>query len=130
MADDGSVILSDYANDHWTVSTVRTPVDGAHPVSGNRKGGFDQNANGGCTFYVSGVDRLTTGRHEIAQYIFGIPFSGADNLWESFQTKVSSFVNSHSGNASVDNTIKERPNYQSLRDYFDGRITLQQLKAA
>jgi hypothetical protein len=130
MVDDGSVIVSDYASNYWTVSTIRTPLDGAHPVSGNRKWGYNLNADGSYTYYVTGVDRLTTGRHEIAQYIFGIPFSGADELWESFQSKVSSFVNTHSGSASIGGSIKERPNYAALRDYFDGKITLAQLKAA
>ncbi|MCC8408250.1 hypothetical protein LJ707_04865 [Mucilaginibacter sp. UR6-1] len=129
MADNGSVIVSDVASNHWTVSTLRTPMDGAHPVSGNRSWGFDVKNDGTYTFYVTGADRLTTGRHEIAQYLFGIPFDGADNLWSSFQTKVTNFVNSSNGSASVGNSIKERPQYQMVRDYFDGKITLQQLKA-
>lgn len=112
------------------MSTIRTPIDGAHPVSGNRKWGYELNSNGGYTFYVTvATRRLTTGRHELLEYILGVPFSQADLLWESYQSKVSAFVNSNSGSASIGNSIKERPDYQRLRDYFEGKITLEQLKA-
>lgn len=129
MTDDGSIMVTDYGNDHWTVATLRTPVDGAHPVSGNRQWGYNTNANGSYTFYVTGVDRLTTSRQEITQYLTGIPFDKADELWESFQVKTSNFINGHSGIASVGSQTKERPNYTSVKAYFDGAITLDQLKA-
>ncbi|WP_202406120.1 hypothetical protein [Hufsiella ginkgonis] len=130
MADDGSVITVESDASHWTVATIKTPVDGAHPVSGNRSWGFTANPNGGYTFYVTGVDRLTTGRHEFAQYLGGIPFAGADALWTSYQNKVAQFVNSHGGTATVGNAVKERPNYNLVKNYLDGKMTLQQLKAA
>ena len=131
MDDNGSVIVSDFAPNYWTVSTLRTPIDDTHPVSGNRQWGYEFGTNGnfsGYTFYVTGVDRLTTGMHELTQYIFDIPFTKADRLWESYQAKVSNFVNNHSGSATIGIQIKERPDYESLKDYLSGKITLQQLK--
>ncbi len=129
-SDHGSVIVSDFAPNYWTVSTIRTPIDGAHPVSGNRQWGFESLSNGTLNFYIKGADRLTTGRHEIFQYVTGIPFAQADQLWESYQQKVSAFVNLNGGKAVVGGTLKERPNYDMLKAYFDGTITLEQLKAA
>ena len=129
MDDNGSVILSDHAPDHWTVSTIRTPMDGNHPVTGNRSWGYKANPNGSFTFYVTGADRLTAPAHQIAQALFGIPFSGADKLWMSFQNKLSDFINAHQGNANVGSVTTERPDYAALKDYFDGKITIEQLKA-
>ena len=72
--DNGSVIVSSNLPNQWTVSTLRTPLDGAHPVSGNRTWGYDQRSDGSYVFYVSGADRLTTDGRELFQYITGIPF--------------------------------------------------------
>jgi len=126
--DNGSVIVSSYSSQQWTVSTINTPIDGTHPVSGNRQWGFEY-ANGVYTFYVTGVDRLTTGRHELAQYIFGIPFNKADALWEGYQQNLATFVNSHSGLAYVGSAMKERPDFDALWQYFTNQISLEQLKA-
>lgn len=129
MADNGSVVVTDKATDHWTVSTIRTPIDGVHPVSGNRSWGFVKTGLTSYNFYVSGTDRLTTAYHSLFQTISGVPFDKADALWTSFQSKVNAFVNSHNGSSTVGTQIKERPDYLALKDYFEGKITLEQLKA-
>ena len=128
MADDGSVIVSDYGWKEWRVTTLRTSIDGIHPVSGNRSWGWDYGTPGTYKFYVTGADRLTSSAGNLFQKITGVPFTEADKLWESYQEKVAAFVNSHSGIATVGIKIKERPKYKDLKDYFDGKITLQQLK--
>jgi hypothetical protein len=64
IADNGSVIVTDYNANHWTVSTIRTPLDGHHPVSGNRMWGYSEDANG-YHFFVTGADRLTTPGHDL-----------------------------------------------------------------
>lgn len=59
----------------------------------------------------------------------GVPFNKADELWTSYQKKLSAFVNSNDGTATIGATTKERPNYADVRDYLDGKISLEQLKA-
>ena len=53
----GSVIVSDYASDHWTFSTIHDPQYDNHPVSGNREFGFEVTGDG-YLFYTRGVDRV------------------------------------------------------------------------
>lgn len=128
MSDNGSVVVSESTSDHWTVTTLRAPLDAAHPVSGNRSWGYVVNPNGTYTFYVTGADRLTTEAHDLIQSLSGLAFNKADALWESYQKKITDFVNGNSGSASVGAMIKERPDYKYLKDYLDGKITLEQLK--
>jgi hypothetical protein len=126
--DNGSVIVTDYNENHWTVSTIRTPYDAQHPVSGNRTWGYSQDENG-FHFFVTGADRLTTPIHDIANIIFNIPFSKADELWIGFQNNLTAFINANQGLAAVGSKITERPNYNAIKNYFDGKITIEQLKA-
>jgi len=128
MADHGSVIVTENTENHWTVSTVRTPLDAQHPVSGNRSWGYSYD-NTGYHFYVTGADRLTSPVHDLFNSLTGIPFAKADDLWTSYQNKLSAFINANQGLASIGTSIKERPNFASLKDYFDGKITIEQLKA-
>lgn len=75
-----------------------------------------------------GTDRISTDFASVFQLLTGVPFDKSDELWTSFQQKVSKFINDNGGSANAGNQIKERPDYQALKDYFDGKITLQQLK--
>ncbi len=65
----------------------------------------------------------------MAQTLLNIPFDKADALWMSYQTKVASFVNTHSGLANIGSIVRERPNYAAIKDYLDGKISLNELKA-
>ena len=57
---DGSVVTSSYGSNQWTFTTVWTPADFYHPVSGHRTFGVVDNGNGYATFYTRGVDRIST----------------------------------------------------------------------
>src|SRR5262249_6332040 len=57
--DDGSVLLGSASPQRWIFSTVWTPDDEWHPVSGNREFGYVEDADGGYTFYTRGADRLS-----------------------------------------------------------------------
>lgn len=68
MIQGGSVILSDYQNSYlpsnyqshnFIFSTLVTPLDGFHPVSGNRKFGIYTDISGGFTFFTMGLDRIS-----------------------------------------------------------------------
>ncbi len=125
---DGSVVVDDDTNDHWTVSTIKSTLDGMHPVTGNRRWGYDTNTDGSYTFYVTGADRITNPFGQLAQTIFNAPFGGADDLWKSYQRNVASFVNHNSGVATTLPPKTFRPDYSAIKQYLDGTITLTQLK--
>lgn len=131
--DNGSVIVSKYSSTGWTFTTIYDPKYGTHPVSGNRDFGYTQNANGSYTFYTRGVDRLTefTGTifHNATEFFHNksYPFSQADALWESFQQKITNFVNTHQGQAQIVPAETERPKWQHIKDVIDGKKPLSSL---
>lgn len=123
----GSVITSYSAPDQWIFTTIKEPWNGNHPVSGNRTFGYTANPNGSYTFYVRGVDRLTDIWMSMAQSGFVKPFDKADGLWGSFQNGLASFVNTHSGSASVVPPTKYRPNWSDLQAVMKGEKPLSTL---
>ena len=113
--DDGTVITSDYNGGTWIFTTVWTPNDGQHPVSGNREFGFSHNSDGSYTFFTRGVDRITTQLNATAQYLTGAVFNGGDKLWKSFQSKLASYVNSNGGSAKVVEPTINRVDWDMVR---------------
>jgi len=79
--------------------TLNAPFSGNHPVSGTRQFGYELNNDGTYNFFVRGVDRFDSNLIENISYILtgGNPFFGADDLWESFQTKLNNFINNNNG---------------------------------
>jgi hypothetical protein len=95
--DDGSVVCSSFRPDRWVFSTLWTPNDFGHPVSGNRAFGYVQNEDGSYTYYTRGADRPTTIMDSAAaQQVF----AGADALWISLQEGIVTYVNSNGGVAT------------------------------
>jgi len=64
----GSVVTTAYYSNRWTFSTVRTPEDMTHPVSGNREFGAVDNGNGTATFYTKATDRISTDLNRILDF--------------------------------------------------------------
>lgn len=127
--DNGSVITSYSSTDKWTFTTIHEPMYGDHPVSGNRDFGYITNDNGSYTFYIRGVDRLTSwdvNAAQVAPEYFkegtGIPFSQADALWTSFQNGIGNFVQTHGGSATVNSKQTYRPNWDLINDWINGKI--------
>ncbi len=113
--DDGSVVVSDFAPDHWTFSTIWTVMDMAHPVSGNRQFGYTASEGGGYVFYARGADR-TTGLLDLAA--MSVVYSSAHNLWLSFQSAVEAFVNANGGSATVGSATSIRTPWPPIKaDY-------------
>lgn len=119
--DNATVITSFSSTDKWTFTTINEPKYGEHPVSGNRDFGYNDNGDGSYTFYTRGVDRLTSWDGELLRLLGNVPFNSADNLWISFQNKVSQFVNTHSGVSTTPNPEKYRPNWDLIKDVLDGK---------
>lgn len=135
---DGTVIESGYNQDpsdlYWIYTTMKSPLDGQHPVSGNRKFGiFPDAANGGYELYIMGVDRTTDNFTTFMNNYFKVVFSNADAWWISIITGAKNYINSHDGNAE----FYTDPNggFINRRVLWDGpmgqflrkEITLQQL---
>lgn len=117
LGNSGSVIVSDYASNYWTFSTIHDPLNGDHPVSGNRQFGFEPSGNG-YIFYIKGTDRID---QRFAEWLGSVtrppvPFLAADALWQSWQSKFSSFINNSGGHASIKPPITNRPDWNKVLD--------------
>jgi hypothetical protein len=132
LPDDGSVICSQHEGCCWIFSTLTAPLwpytqDGTHPVSGNRQFGIKPLSNGNYEFFIKGVDRFfvpvdftNPNRNlsiKLVAYIMEkIAFSGADDLWNSVQEEVLSFINQNGGSASKGATYKKRPKFFNIKN--------------
>jgi hypothetical protein len=140
MAFNGSIIVSQYSATsgkvQMAVKTVRTPLDGEHPVSGTRMWGISPDGTGGYNFYTSGADRVT-GIIETVLNTWGdrLPliesgFEKADRLWTSLQDKMVAFIINNGGYAekySQPNFIL-RPQWDDVDLYLKKQIPLDELK--
>lgn len=128
-ADNGTVICSGFGSQAWIFTTVKSPWDGEHPVSGNRLFGYFIDTNGDMIIYTRGVDRFTTKiSNNALQYTaesFG--YSEAKKMWQTMQQKLSSFVNSNSGNSSIIPGVGYTPNYIFVKDYLKNKKPLNSL---
>jgi len=139
MANDGSVIISDYQNStapaaerhYFKFSTIETPLDNDHPVAGNREFGIyeDPSKRGEYIFYISAVDRAWDPTFDFVFKFFGA-FKKGDELWENVQINIAEFINRGFGIAEFDpsKNITRRPNWEDVQDYLLGKITYQELK--
>jgi phosphatidylserine/phosphatidylglycerophosphate/cardiolipin synthase-like enzyme/subtilisin family serine protease len=109
--DDGSVACSETGPDHWTFSTIWTPRDHYHPVSGNRMFGFTTEGNT-AIFFTRGADRPAGLLDDLAQ---GEVFGQAHKLWTSLQLRLAAFVNASGGSASAGTPFSERHDWSAAK---------------
>jgi hypothetical protein len=96
--EDGSVVVSSFRPDRWIFSTLWTPSDQGHPVSGNRAFGYFLNEDGSYTFYTQGADR-TTGLLDFMAAEAKQVFEAADQVWLSLQDGIVDYVKNNQGEA-------------------------------
>lgn len=136
LINDGTVVESAYHRSssgapykaRFTYSTISSPMDYNHPVSGNREFGIMANPNNdGYTFYTMGVDRTT-------DWIFswgnatGLGFDSADALWSNVQQKMVNYINNNGGQAYIQPPVKARPKWNQVERYLRGEISFTLLK--
>ena len=109
--DDAAVLATSVTATSWIFSTISSPDDGEHPVSGIRMFAILDNGDGTFTFYTKGADVLTGWLDEQ----LGDPdaFIEADKLWESFRDKLIEFIEEHGGQASKES--KQWNQYQLVK---------------
>ena len=113
--DDGSVICGESAADHWTFSTIWTPLDMGHPVSGNRWFGFVPGPKGTYVFGTRGADRATA---MIDHALSDIIFASAHALWMSLQQGLVNLVTSVGGTATIGAALSDRYDWPAMRSTY------------
>jgi hypothetical protein len=139
MPNNGTVIESNYYRNastnpekyRFVYTTLTSPLDNNHPVSGNREFGIFGNASTGYTFYTMGVDRISDWEFATADLVsFGAIFKGADALWTVMQNNMKNYINANGGNATINTPVKARPFWNDVHNFLLGnKVTYQQLLA-
>jgi hypothetical protein len=131
VSQDGSVICSYQTGTIWRFSTIESPRDWNHPVSGTREFGLTQNQDGTYTFYTRGVDRVA---ESTDNFIGSLPFmtsayDGGDELWREFQVNITNFVNNpvSSGSALVESPVISRPDWEKIKAVLRGEKPISDL---
>ena len=119
--DNAAIVISAAEPQFYIVSTINTPWSGDHPVSGHRQFGYINEADGKTTFYTRGADRATLGFPGTEHLIF----FGGEKLWESFQSKLTKFINDNGGMAEIVPAFSERFDATAMREEF-GRFDIVQ----
>ena len=80
-------------------------------------------------FFVRGVDRFDNNLVENTLYslTLGDLYIGADGLWESFQNKMNEFINANGGNSSILTPIKNRPDWNEVKEVLEGKRPISDL---
>ncbi|MCI3937454.1 hypothetical protein MQX03_09585 [Chryseobacterium aahli] len=125
-ADNGTVVCSGFNSQAWIFTTVKSPWDGEHPVSGNRLFGYFVDAAGNMVIYTRGVDRFTTkvSNNALQYTVESFGYSEAKTMWQNMQQKVSTFVNNKNGNSSIIPGVDYTPSYIFIKDYLKGNKPL------
>ena len=141
LPNDGTVVESRYVQDQtnpngtvtssFTYTTVNSPLDGDHPVSGNRTFGIQTDpVNGGYTFYISGVDRATNPAFNLGAALGG--WDDANTLWTTAITQMMHFVTDNGGSAGTytNGEFADQMDYTNAQGYLNGSQSASEWKAS
>jgi hypothetical protein len=116
---DGDVMCTQYTECCWIFSTIRGLFfeSGDHPVSGNRKFGYNfDEESGEFEFYIQGADRVTRPWHNLAVFDNLIYDQGAD-FWNEFMKDLKVETLRLQGNVSeISEPVSLRPNWNRIKD--------------
>ncbi len=120
VSEGASVVMTSHQSALWIFSTVRTPEDEDHPVSGNRAFGYNILPNNQYILFTMGADRVTSFKYTANTKAV---FEGAEKLWLSLQQKlVADLIKRNKGEAEIlfDQTFSQRFQWDQIaRRYFN-----------
>ena len=114
---DGTVMCTESSEVSWTFSTVNSPDDGPHPVSGNRRFGVVLADDSKKYVYTLGADRCTdfaVGETALDEAVW----FGAHKLWQSFQSNVMGLINKHGGVSQTLSPISRRYDWSDVMSAY------------
>jgi len=127
----GTVICSGVTTNTWVFTTITSPWDSEHPVSGNRFFSYYINPNDNAMYiYTRGLDRVNLPIFNNFSSANNPAFNGADELWSGMQTKIKKFVKDNGGGengATIMSPEIYRPDWVKVKDYFKGKKPLSSL---
>jgi hypothetical protein len=108
----GAVTVSAVGPSSWRFSTltIGSIIIGTHPVAGNREFGLRPGPMGSHIFYTRAADRAFD--HLPSE---DTVLNGARELWQAFQAKLSDFIQTHGGQATVIAPTVHQPRFDEVR---------------
>ena len=85
----------------WSFTTLHSPSEGSHHLSGNRQFGVVQTDDNRTLVYTMGAERCNNYRYVQDPTLQEDVWYRADRLWRSFQGKIEAIVSTHGGKATV-----------------------------
>lgn len=110
----GTVMVTRSEDDNWTFSTVKSPRDQDHPVSGNRRFAIMVADDGKTYLFTLGSDRCTDYRIASSPLLIEPVWFFADKLWKSFQQRAADLVRSLGGVANIVPPISKRHDWSHV----------------
>ncbi len=132
--DDGAVMVSDFTNNDWTISTIMTPNNGTQPFSGNRQWGWLINQNGNFEFFTRAVDVANisillniAANTECQQETY---YDIAEATWKNMQQEIVDWINSpesNGGQASISTTKAIRVEKEKIEELLTRHEAIDQI---
>jgi hypothetical protein len=127
VLEDGSVVTTDYDTDHWVFSTVTTPMDRTHPVSGNREFGAINNGNGTATIYTRGTDRVSTRFNDLLDGTIVNIFDNGHDVWVGLQRRLKAELGV---TAVIEPPVRHPVDYDKVRAVLAGHAPVSTLQCS
>lgn len=134
--DEGAVIVSEFTNNDWTISTITTQFNGTQPFSGNRQWGWLINNNGNLEFFTRAVDvariskifNVAPGTDTECQQdsYYGI----AEATWDNMQQEIKDWINSpesNGGQASIIPKTAIRVDKSKIEELLKSNQTIEEI---
>ena len=129
--DDGAIMVSDFTNNYWTISTISTPSNGTQPFSGNRQWGWLINQSGNFEFFTRAVDvanisiLLNIGANtECQQETY---YDIAEATWQNLQQEIANWINSNGGQANVNTPTTVNVKKETIKEVLTNNESIQQI---
>lgn len=132
-ADDGAVIVSDFTDNDFTISTIFTDNNGTQPFSGNRQWGWFINQNGNFEFFTRAVDvanisilvsLLTPADNECQQDTY---YNVGEATWGNMQEEIMQWVNDYGGQSNIVPGTAVRVDKEKIRELLTSNQTINEI---
>ncbi|WP_289044787.1 hypothetical protein [uncultured Olleya sp.] len=131
--DEGAVIVTEFTNNDWAISTIITPSNGTQPFSGNRQWGWLINENGNLELFTRVVDvakiakilNLAPGTDTECQQ--NSYYDIAEATWQNMQEEIAQWVNGNGGQANIVTNTAARVDKEKIEELLTSIETIEEI---
>lgn len=136
-ADEGAIMVFDFTDNNWTISSIFTPNTDTQPFSGNRQWGWLFNQNGNLELFTRAVDvaRLSDIMDKDSAFLTGNDeecqqndyYNIAEATWENMQQEIAQWINDYGGEATIVQKTAVRVNKEKIKEILESNETIDQI---